>query len=420
MIALGLLLLWISTFRGGDGESPSDEPAPHAQTGESKPALQAPPISAIDNLLRYSKNVSLALLFTTSKKTTDLSATADGATLLRFQVEQLMRRNGTDERKLLRVGPTAIFSFSRRFLIHFVIMMTPEVPEMWKTVLEAAGFDVRRYASPIQPDEIQNKQIAKEVVEDGAMGITEMVKLEGFRMSEFSSVLMVDCDIFFHKNFEELFDLEEKGDLVWTRGAWDIEWLNGGFLVFHPQSPRAIQHFNRILEIHRTGDFRPGTGWRGAGVGWTYGGRTIQGLLPYYFLVELPLTENATSAAHRDQIINALSATAGQRARGGVAKRVRCQKVATDYEVDHCQYNNMVALPECKQRPYESVTSNHFTGECQKPWWCHPSPHPLCKRFHSTWREVAEEFARLVGTQDYKACTGRYNPLPKPNGYFSR
>lgn len=31
------------------------------------------------------------------------------------------------------------------------------------------------------------------------------------------------------------------------------------------------------------GDYREGSGWGGSHIGWFYGGRTIQGVLPYYY-----------------------------------------------------------------------------------------------------------------------------------------
>ena len=46
--------------------------------------------------------------------------------------------------------------------------------------------------------------------------------------------------------------------------------------------------FNEILNVIRKGDFRPGTGWEGSGIGWIYGGQTIQGVLPFYFAKKAP------------------------------------------------------------------------------------------------------------------------------------
>jgi hypothetical protein len=31
------------------------------------------------------------------------------------------------------------------------------------------------------------------------------------------------------------------------------------------------------------GDFRSGSAWGGSGIGWCWGGKTIQGVVPYYY-----------------------------------------------------------------------------------------------------------------------------------------
>ncbi len=377
-----------------------------------------------EELYRNSEKVAVTILFTTSKKTGDLGPTSDAARLLRFRVEQVMQHppvEGPEAKKFaedemrptLRWNKTTIFSFTRKHSIHFIALVTVDVLKDYHRILELGGWEVRVTPCPIRAEEIQNKQIAQEVVEDGAMGITEMVKVEGFRMREFTAVVMVDCDVFFHRNFEELFRLQDVGDLGWTHGGWDIEWVNGGFLVFHPKSKRSEFHYQRILELLREGDFRPGRGWKGSGVGWTYGGRTIQGLLPYYFLVELPALEDVP-VPDRAGAIAALANTAGQRAALGVHGRKK-SRGGTDVELDRCRYNNMVQLPKCKERVFSNVTSNHFTGDCVKPWWCGTREHPLCRRFVKEWTVSANEYAKSLGYSSYTPCDGgQYRRLPFP------
>ena len=297
------------------------------------------------------KPCAIAVLLTTSKKTPAIGPSVDGLATLRLSV--------------LRRKP--------KRSIEFICLVTPDVPEKWLEVVRQVGYTVKPTASPIEASEIRNAQIAKETVVDGAMGITEMVKLNAFKMVEYHRVLFVDVDVVFHRHFDELF--EPAAALQWTHGGWVIEKMNGGFLVFNPHAD-GEKHFNAVLDIMREGDFRSGTGWKGSGIGWTYGGRTIQGLLPYYFF----------KALEKDRV---------------------------DLEIERCRYNNMVQLKKCVEFPIENVTSNHFTGDCPKPWWCGRSPKPMCRSFVDRWWAIWEVLAALHGHSG-KSCRyykGGYNPV---------
>lgn len=59
--------------------------------------------------------------------------------------------------------------------------------------------------------------------------------------------------------------------------------MNGGFMVIRPN----MVHYERMLALIYEGDFRDSTGWHGSGIGWCYGGQTIQGIVPYLYLGEI-------------------------------------------------------------------------------------------------------------------------------------
>lgn len=332
--------------------------------------------------------VAVMVLLAKNPKSGDdnLRSTIEGLAVLRRSAEMAMALppvvdNRTEDfAAALASNPVAagdefhIFSYTRQYRIHFVALVMADVDTKWHSVIRRCGFDVKIVKQPpVLPSEVRNPQIAKELVTDGAMGVAEMAKLEALRATEYSSVVLVDCDVFFHRNFEELFAIRES--LGWTHGGWKEERINGGYLVFNPHQ-EGQKHFDAICDILREGDFRSGTGWRGSGIGWVYGGRTIQGLLPYYYFAVL------NASTHR--------------------------------EIDRCRYNNMVQLAKCKAYRPEQVSSNHFTGDCVKPWWC-PSTsnmHPLCKHFNTRWHAVAADVAkRRFGVNGYSACglLGRYS-----------
>ncbi|KAJ9469968.1 hypothetical protein DIPPA_35960 [Diplonema papillatum] len=240
-------------------------------------------------------------------------------------------------------------------------------------LLTKLGWHVRIVELPMQPWEIRNPQIAKEVWSDGAIGIWEMLKLEFWRPSvvdlDVDSILIIDTDIHLRKPFDSVFEppnMPANATLGYTHGAWTIEKVNGGYLVVRPDE-RSERDYHNIYDIFREGDFRSGTGWKGK-VGWTYGGRTIQGLLPYYYLY-------------------------GEgKGRGNYMSR--------------CLYNNMVNSDECKPTKPEAVISNHFTGGCMKPWACARAAHPLCKALTDQWWEDVAVAEKWLGLPHRRRCPG--------------
>ena len=263
--------------------------------------------------------------------------------------------------------------------ITYLALITPEVDDKWAKVIEKVGYTTKRIKVPINASVIRNPTVAASINKDGKLGINEMVKIEPLSFAEYDWVLMVDSDFIVHGSFDKLFDDSNAHvALQWTAGGVATELVNGGFLLFNPQAKDAIKHRNAVLDILLEGEYDRSTGWRHSGVGkGTFGGQTIQGLLPYYFLHVM----NGTASA----------------------------------ELDRCKYNNMVQIQRCKEYPVEDVTSNHFTGDCTKPWACFAaktrglktatSIHPMCHRFQEAWWLVWVEFAEEVGAPSNRCGT---------------
>ena len=96
----------------------------------------------------------------------------------------------------------------------------------------------------------------------------------------------------------------------------------------------------------------------------------------------------------------------------------------THVEMQRCRYNNMVQLEPCKQTNISDVVSNHFTGDCLKPWWCSKEKHPLCtafgKRWWTAWEDLREESIVRMGAGSEPAeamsrlvsrCTGGFTTI---------
>merc|ERR1712000_496618 len=166
--------------------------------------------------------------------------------------------------------------------------------------------------------------------------------------------------------------------LRYTPGTHAQEPINGGLFVIEPKGEIGKKYLKDLQDLIRESDFRdwiPGACWRGSGWGCfppnihngvpVFGGRTVQGLLPYYFLAYLPQVESITSEST---------------------------------VLSRCKYNNM-DIGGCS--PSENVTANHFAIGCMKPWVCHAfmskAPRvdsPKCKeylrRFATMYMRVSE------------------------------
>ena len=176
------------------------------------------------------------------------------------------------------------------------------VPVLWHF-----GFEVLSKPIPVKLDEIKNPEFVKEVKTSGCCGELELLKLHIWTWTEYDYVLMMDADMQWHQNFDHIFDAISMGNipnaktkddteymgkyLAWTHGAtadfsggkFKGEVMNGGFLVVRPN----MAHYGRMVELFKEGDFRPVTAWKGSGIGWVYGGPTIQGLVPYLYFGEI-------------------------------------------------------------------------------------------------------------------------------------
>merc|ERR1712007_99070 len=236
-----------------------------------------------------------------------------------------------------------------------------------RPVLELMGYKLVVRALPVPLEEIRNREYVKDLEEDGCCGASELLKLHAWTLKEYDRVLQIDADVHFHKNFDDLFVYN--ATLVWTHGGLGgTEPLNGGFLVVKPNQA----DYDKMVNIIREAKFTRGRGWYGICC-WTYGARTIQGLLPYYY--------------------------------------IHHKKNEDSQEVERCAYNNMVEIDRCKTWEYKEVSSNHFTV-CEKPFQCNQVRTELCARFTAAWWNNLKSFEDKHGLPHVAKCLrGKYIPV---------
>lgn len=269
----------------------------------------------------------------------------------------------------------SIVEAQSRHDIELVALVDESVKEVLP-ILKILGFKVVVKKMPIDIRKIKQDQLRNDIKTDGCCGPSELMKLWAWTMTEYEVVLLLDADVQFHKNFDELFDSLET-TLGWTHGAGAFinqELFNGGFLLIRPNR----KHFDEICELLLEGDFQGGAAWKGSGIGWCYGGRTIQGILPYYYL----------KRANDDHM-----------------------------EYERCKYNNMVEIERCRKWKFDDVTANHFTV-CLKPWYCNRLPWRLCRKFTDMWwlrLKTLEGELNIENLGSQRCHRGRYNAVDYSN-----
>jgi len=195
----------------------------------------------------------------------------------------------------------------------------------------------------LTPQEIRNPSYYA-ILEKSQL-MREFVRLRVFELEEYDILVVLDSDMLFLKNSDELLQMPHGS---FSGGPWSP--LNAGLWIIHPSS----QEFQDLLEIIREGNFSYTTGWRNTGLISgikNFGSETIQGLLYYYF--------------------------------------ERLLEVGVRLDRDIYNYQG---TGENAQR----VKLIHFTG-CGKP--PNRSPQAGCVRFHDAWNKIHSTVSRLWSEQ---------------------
>ena len=286
----------------------------------------------------------------------------DGAAVLGWSIIQAHRESNYDVALVAIVHKNAVVA-KRKFE-----WLTAHGMPWWVMVRDL----------PISVADIPNKLYRERLPKSGCCGELELLKLWAWSLTEYHRVVHLDMDSLVLQNIDELYAIDK--DIVYTE-----DWLmaskgtkvapaQGGFLLIRP-STEIFDHMTRLVQ---EGDWRGGKGaWGGSGIGFFYGGPTIQGFVPYFFKIVRP---------------------------------------GTSMIVERCVYNNMADNPywagtqdcrdktpggncsDCRKWPITNVKNTHFTI-CQKPWNCVLAWHGLCSQLHQKWFDIRLNLEQhLLGT----------------------
>jgi hypothetical protein len=188
---------------------------------------------------------------------------------------------------------------------------------MMQEGLEGLGFDVIATDRLVDFDEMMEPGKTRAQTDKLYFGETliyeENDKLYIYNMTQYDRVVLLDTDVLMVQPIDEILDdpAETLGTLDYyalgdpgdphPQGGMKLSVvppINAGFVVVRPSK----KVFAELQEIIRRGNFRTGQtkegyveGWDGLGLGYFFGGISIQGVLPaYYFRHAVETRGNAT------------------------------------------------------------------------------------------------------------------------------
>ncbi|CAM9865662.1 unnamed protein product, partial [Phaeothamnion confervicola] len=179
-----------------------------------------------------------------------------------------------------------------RYACAKVVIVHEDIGERAAAELADAGWRVLLRPVPVNVTLIAGDFYREALPGSGCCGELELLKLYAYTLTEYRRVVHVDIDVLLLRPLDGLLDLE--ASLVYTTDpnmgskGDAAPPVQGGFLVVKPDLDVFDQLLAVVYEagglgIRLSGDWRPGTGWGGLGIGWCWGGPTIQGLLPYFY-----------------------------------------------------------------------------------------------------------------------------------------
>jgi len=317
----------------------------------------------------------------------------------------------------------AVFTYAARKAVALstrpvdLLAIVPETLSRWEMQsLADVGLEVRSFPVPV-PSREMTSFMRYSVENHGCCGDLEQLKYYGAAMTEYMWVLMLDADVLILGPIHELFDLSPDHALVGTYNHnLDVAHsifppVQGGFLMFAPD----MEDFKALERLTREGDYRQGSGWKGSNTGMVWGGSGPQGLLSFYY--------NQVRRGETEDF-NRTSPLKGYDVPGNFTVQPSHSRFLP---LDHSVYN--VLMPDRprmqKYFPYKAWMAKrfwhnssrikvfHFSGKCQKPWYCYRVGSEICTEITDRWWEMRHEMLEERGVVGTPRCLPgqHYQPL---------
>jgi len=171
----------------------------------------------------------------------------------------------------------------------FVAIVHSGVQET-RPALERVGFKIMEFEPPLSSSEIEGKHLRETIDNSGCCGTLELLKLRAFQLLEYDRIILTDSDFIFLKSLDHTVEAPEEIQFTYDH-AMDGKGsaappAQGGFFIIKPN----LATYERLVDVVREGDFRPGTGWGGTNIGWCWGYVIFYPLVPLMLLKHILTT----------------------------------------------------------------------------------------------------------------------------------
>jgi hypothetical protein len=131
--------------------------------------------------------------------------------------------------------------------------------------------------TPVNVSAIRGDFLREHIEENGCCGAAELLKLYAWTLTEYHRIVHLDMDSLVLETMDELYDLDK--DMIYTCDYGTVVDasvtcpVQGGFFVVRP----SRELYNDMIDVVLEGNFVEWGGWGDTGIGWFWGGMTIQG-----------------------------------------------------------------------------------------------------------------------------------------------
>ena len=256
--------------------------------------------------------------------------------------------------------------------------------------LKDAGFELIVVDPPVQPDEIRQEFLRKNIQRAFCCGHDEFIKLYAYNKMPEELFVHADIDFAFYKPMDHLFDAilyskeSEQGKLARSMiererdtDTWPDkidafitrDWhqvapnkfppgYQAGFIV----GRRNPQVFDEMIEVIKEGNYSEGWGWKSGwgskGYGGYIGAMAMQGLVAYYYDHIRPNTTVELNQCRHNHMGLDVRYNAAPNFRKRYGRKGQCRNGRED---DVCE--------DCMVTEVDKIYSIHYTV-CSKPWQC--------------------------------------------------
>lgn len=292
------------------------------------------------------------------------------------------------------IHKASVESSSSHFDYQMIAIVHTNATDCAALLRDKLGFQILVRDTPIDVNKIVNRKYAADLVRSGCCAERELLKLYAYTLHDYPVVVQVDLDFFLVKPLDDLFhaflspSTTMSDATFWQQHAMypphtsatannnlqamftrqyglhspdkmadprvDYYYMQGGLLLVRPNATA----FDELLQIVLQGNFERGwydnrTRPHRTQYPKSFGGETVQGLIPFYYgQYASPGAALELHWCRHNTLVAANTNSRGQ--------------CLYSFNQTTMKNNSGECIPNCRLAAYEDIYSAHFTDDCVK------------------------------------------------------